>query len=243
MSNLKSSVKKILPEWMIKRIVKAKDFFFDGYALKSYSQEGEDIILRRIFERKKIGFYVDVGAYHPKRFSNTYFFYKRGWRGINVDAMPGSMIPFKRIRPRDINLEVPISSSNQTLTYYIFNEPGLSGFSKELSIERDSNNNDYKIIRTIEMKTHTLEKVLEKYLPRNQLIDFMSIDVEGLDYEVLISNNWTRFKPQVVLVEVLEKSFEELRKHEITQFMQYKGYSLYAKCGRTVFYMDLAVNK
>ena len=71
----------------------------------------------------------------------------------------------------------------------------------------------------------------------------MSIDVEGLDYEVLISNNWTRFRPQVVLVEVLKKSFEELRKHEITQFMQYKGYSLYTKCGRTVFYMDLAVNK
>ena len=64
-------------KWMIRKIVKAKNFFFDGYALKSYSQEGEDMILRRIFERKKTGFYIDIGAHHPKRFSNTYYFYKK----------------------------------------------------------------------------------------------------------------------------------------------------------------------
>lgn len=243
MSKLKLALKKILPEWMVVSISTVKDFFFDRKALESYSQEGEDIILRRIFERKKFGFYVDVGAYHPKRFSNTYFFYERGWRGINVDAMPYSMIRFKIIRPRDINLEVPISSNNQTLTYYVFNEPALNGFSKVLSIERDSSNDGYKLINKIEMKTHTLEEVLEKHLPRNQQIDFMSVDVEGFDYEVLISNNWTRFRPQVVLVEVLKKSFEELKKHKLTQFMQHKGYSLFTKCENTVFYMDSAVNR
>src|SRR5690242_3324544 len=69
-----------------------------GWAVKSYSQEGEDRILHSIFETVADGFYVDIGAHHPKRFSNTYLFYQRGWRGINVDAMPGSMVRFKRVR-------------------------------------------------------------------------------------------------------------------------------------------------
>lgn len=58
------------------------------------------------FRKKKIGFYVDVGAHHPMRFSNTYFFYRMGWSGINIDAMPGSMKEFKKYRRRDINLEL-----------------------------------------------------------------------------------------------------------------------------------------
>ena len=57
----------------------------------SFSQEGEDLVLARIFEGKKNGFYVDIGAHHPTRFSNTHYFYRRGWSGINIDAMPGSM--------------------------------------------------------------------------------------------------------------------------------------------------------
>jgi len=88
-------LRKLLPigltEWL--RIV------LDKYALKSYSQEGEDMILRRIFEDNETGFYVDVGAHHPARFSNTNYFYKRGWRGLNIDAMPGSMSKFKKYRP------------------------------------------------------------------------------------------------------------------------------------------------
>ncbi len=82
--------------------------------------------MSRYFENKKTtGFYVDVGAHHPLRFSNTYKFYKRGWHGINIDAMPGSMDLFNRLRHRDINLERAVSDSKQILTYYAFNEPAL----------------------------------------------------------------------------------------------------------------------
>jgi hypothetical protein len=66
----------------------------EPYLNQSYSQEGEDMVLYRTFETVKEGFYVDVGAHHPDRFSNTYKFYKQGWRGINIDAMPGGMDPF-----------------------------------------------------------------------------------------------------------------------------------------------------
>ncbi len=87
-----------------------KSIFFDIYATKSYSQEGREIILRRILEKKKtVGFYIDVGAHHPKRLSNTYYFYKKGWRYMNIDAKPKCMKIFRRTRPRDLNLEFAIS--------------------------------------------------------------------------------------------------------------------------------------
>ena len=137
---LKQIVKILLPKNLVEKLSIIKNNYFDGYARKSYSQEGEDMILRRLFEKQKTGFYVDVGAHHPKRFSNTLFFYKKGWHGINIDAMPNSMSLFDKIRPRDINLEVPISEKKQKLKYYMFNEPALNGFSKELAEKRDGKN-------------------------------------------------------------------------------------------------------
>lgn len=86
---------------------------WDKFFEKSYSQEGEDLILKRFFSNKEKGFYIDIGAHHPKRFSNTYLFYSKGWNGINIDAMPGSMRLFNQIRKRDLNLEVPIAKKRK----------------------------------------------------------------------------------------------------------------------------------
>ena len=200
-----------------------------------YSQEGEDMVLNRVFGGKNNGFFVDVGAHHPKRFSNTYFFYKSGWRGINIDAMPGSMDAFKRTRPLDTNIEVPVSDTNEVLTYYIFNEPALNGFSKELS---DSRNNlrDYKIIDTKELRTRTLADILDEFLPQGQAIDFLSIDVEGLDFQVLRSNNWDKYQPDIVLVEVLGSTLNQIMTSETTQYMENLGYAIFAKTFNTVFF-------
>jgi hypothetical protein len=85
------------------------------------------------FNRGKKGFYVDVGAHHPLRFSNTYLFYKKGWRGINIDATPGSMKLFNKIRPEDTNIESPVSNTHRKMSYYIFDEPALNSFSSKLS--------------------------------------------------------------------------------------------------------------
>src|SRR3989344_4572766 len=80
-------------------------WFYDLLGKRSYSQSGEDMILRSIFDDKKEGFYVDVGAFHPKLYSNTYYFYKRGWRGINIEPNPGANFG---IRKGDINLKCGI---------------------------------------------------------------------------------------------------------------------------------------
>lgn len=232
---MKSILKKILTKSVINSIVNIKNNYLDGYALKSYSQEGEDMILRRLFEKQSIGFYVDVGAHHPKRFSNTYYFYKKGWNGINIDAMPGSMNFFKKIRHRDINIEKPISSKKQVLTYYAFNEPALNGFSKEISEARDGLNN-YKIEFTKDIETSTLEEVLDENLPSSQVIDFLSIDVEGLDFDVIKSMNIKKYRPRVILVEILGSSLSDLKQDPIYKFLIDEDYALYAKAVNTVIF-------
>lgn len=234
---LKKMLKMVLPESAIEKMVDVKNNYFDGYALKSYSQEGEDMILRRLFEKQQTGFYVDVGAHHPMRFSNTYFFYKKGWRGINIDAMPDSMKPFEKIRPRDINIEEPVSDKKQVLTYYAFNEPALNGFSKELSEQRDGQGN-YFIKFTKDIETSTLEEILDTNLPKNQEIDFLSIDVEGLDLMVLKSNNFKKYKPKVILIEILGSSLNEIEKNEISNYLKEYDYSIYAKAVNTVIFIS-----
>ena len=232
---LKQIVKIILPKNVIDKLNIIKNNYFDGFSLKSYSQEGEDMILRRLFEKQKTGFYVDVGAHHPKRFSNTFFFYKKGWSGINIDAMPNSMRLFNEIRPRDTNLEIPISDKKQKLKYYMFNEPALNGFSKELAEKRDGKD-DYKIISEKDMETSTLEEIFEKHLPHGQEIDFMSIDVEWLDFQVLKSNNWRRFRPKFVLVEILGSSINDVTNSKEYKYLAGFEYEIFAKAVNTVIF-------
>lgn len=234
---MKKILKKIIPKTYHQDLINLRNIFFDGYCLKSYSQEGEDIILRRIFERQKTGFYVDVGAHHPKRFSNTYRFYKKGWRGINIDAKPGCMEIFRKIRPRDINLEFAIFNKRQTLIYYCFNDPALNSFSKTGAIEMNKKE-EYKIIDEIKIETLTLVEVLDAYLPSDTTIDFLSVDVEGLDFQVLTSNDWSKYMPNVVLVEDSNFSFDSSDNSKIYKFLMDKGYHLVAKTWNTVFYIN-----
>jgi len=237
MNKIKKFVKYIIPQKCLKIIIELKQFLIDVYANKSYSQEGEDMILRRIFEKQKTGFYIDVGAHHPKRFSNTYYFYKKKWRGVNIDAMPGSMKLFQKIRPRDINLEIAISDKAQELTYFLFNEPALNTFSKPLSEKRDGKG-EYKACKKIKIKTFTLEKVLNDYLLENVEIDFLSIDVEGLDFQVLKSNNWYKYKPKIILIEDLDFSFNNLKNSNIYKFLTDKDYQLLTKTLNTLIFIN-----
>ncbi|MFB8790194.1 MAG: FkbM family methyltransferase [Potamolinea sp.] len=194
------------------------------------------MILSRIFEDKNNGFYVDVGAHHPQRFSNTYYFYLLGWKGINIDAMPNSMKLFHKTRPKDINLERAISDIRQTLTYYAFNEPALNSFCKDLADTYRKLN--YELAFEKEIQTYTLSQILDEYLPLNQTIDFLSIDVEGLDYQVLNSNNWEKYRPAVVLVEDLQQaSIDEANQSKVACFLREYNYVLYCKTANTLIFL------
>ena len=224
------TIEKVI--FKIKKLLFGEDFF-----LKSYSQEGEDMLLNRIFSNKKKGFYIDIGAHHPKRFSNTYYFYKRGWTGINIDAMPGSMKEFNKIRSGDINLEIAVMEAPATALYYQFNDAALNGFSESLSHARDGLR-DYVIERKVEIQGLPLSEILKRSMPVNVPIDFMSIDVEGLDFEVLRSNNWILYRPKLVLIEMLVSTLESILDHEIYLYMKSHGYQLYAKTLNTVFFIE-----
>lgn len=211
---------------------------FNRYVQVSYSQEGEDLILSRLFESRESGFYVDVGAHHPIRFSNTYRFYRRGWRGINIDAMPGSMDAFHRVRQRDINLEIPVLKERGVLSYYQFNEPALNSFSPELSKERNGKNG-CRVVNVVELEGLPLRDILSEHLPSpEQRIDFMSIDVEGLDLAVLESSDWERFRPSAVLVEIERSSLHTISNDPIYRYLSGHGYHIFAKAFQTVFFLS-----
>lgn len=236
MKQKKSLEKLIYHERTIRLVKFLKTYFFDAYATKSYSQEGEDMILSRLFERQKKGFYVDVGAHHPERFSNTCYFYKKGWNGINIDAMPGSMKTFRKLRRRDINLEEGVSTEKKELFYYIFNEPALNGFSQELS-ETEYASSKYYIVKKTKIIVRPLSEILDEYLPGGVNIDFLSVDVESMDYEVLQSNNWKKYKPKAVLVEMLNSDFEKITGDPVYLFLKEKGYKLFAKSVNTAIFI------
>lgn len=204
---------------------------------KSYSQDGEDVVLASFYEDTKYyhGFYVDIGAHHPVRFSNTWMFYKKGWRGINIDPTPGSMIPFKFMRRQDINLEIGIGQKSETILFHCFNEPALNTFDIELANERNTGK-PYKILKKIEVRTEPLSNILNTFLPKGKQIDFFTIDVEGLDLQVLQSNDWEKYSPKYILVEDIYFRISKPNTSPIYEFLCNQGYEIVSVLKRTIIY-------
>lgn len=243
MKKFKNTVKKIIPRRIIEGIQFVRKNYTDICAVKSYSQEGEDMILRRFFENKDVGFYIDVGAHHPKRFSNTYYFYKKGWKGINIDAMPNSMKVFDKLRKRDINIEAAISNEKIILTYYEFNETALNGFSKPISLMRNELEN-YSIVDSYPITTKTLDEVLNTFIKEiPEEIDFITIDVEGFDFNVLRSLDLNKYRPGLILIEMLSETLEDIIYNEISFYLKKFDYKPYAKTFNTVFFINDSFNK
>ncbi len=211
------------------------------YVKHAYSQEGEDLVAFRLLaldQYPRVGFYVDVGAHHPFRYSNTQYFYERGWHGINIDATPGGMSEFQSVRPLDTNLEIAIAEKERTLTFYEFSAPELNSFNKELSEARAAVPG-CKIINTRSVVTRSLKSILEEHLPSGKQIDFLSIDVEGLDLEVARSNDWQKFRPLLVLVEDSSVSnVREVFNTPISQFLGEQGYELISKTALTLIFAE-----
>ena len=204
-----------------------------GYDISTYffTNSGEDAILQSIFSKKlskkEKGFFVDIGAYHPYKASNTYLFYINGWTGINIDARPGSMKAFNQVRPKDINLENGVGEKEDTLLYYFIDDnSSMNSFSKKFLL----NTGMYKHVKKeIPVKVLPLNNILNQYSSEFDRIDILNIDVEGFDMEVVKSNDWSKFRPSVIVIELNCKSIHDLKDNETAKYLCDLGYDIIAK--------------
>jgi len=164
----------------------------------THAQNFEDVILARLFEGKERGFYVDIGAGHPSRLSVTKHFYDLGWHGINVEPIFNNWELFRRERPRDVNLNVAVASI-----------PGATQFCETLDDNALSTLNSARIAQLAQTGVRTLtytvecvtgDSILEEH---GEPIDFLKIDVEGAEDDVLRSIDLERYKPGVLVIEAV----------------------------------------
>ncbi|MFS4461104.1 FkbM family methyltransferase [Bdellovibrio sp. HCB2-146] len=199
----------------------------------SFAQEGEDLLILEAMKYKRNGFFVDVGAHHPFRFSNTYALKSYGWTGINIEPNPTLYQYFCKLRPDDINLNCGISNAtSNSLTYYEFDEPALNTFSKETCKKRILEG--HQLISEKTVPVTTLSKIFQKHASDRE-IDLLSVDVEGLDYDVLTTNNWSTVNPKCVLIEDHDFSFD--RSSRIDTFLVSHGYKVVARTLRNSLYV------
>lgn len=168
-----------------------------------FSQEGEDLIVKRLFPVDMKGFYVDVGAHHPTRFSNTYLLYKQGWRGINIEPQPGVAEMFRSIRPGDINIEVAVGNGSVNsgyAKYVCFEEPAYN--SVYYGNDEITNRMKSEIVDVRRIEVRSLDDILFDYSDEFTSINLLCIDVEGLEMQVLNGFSIEKYMPDIVVVEV-----------------------------------------
>jgi FkbM family methyltransferase len=217
---------------------------------KSYSQFGEDAYLYAYFKGQTWqdgkpmylpadGFYVDVGAYSPTECSNTYAFYRQGWHGINIDATPGVMDSFSLLRRRDINLNMAIGAESGELTFYSWGVPNVFNTANpEIARQRAASLGQQPV--EMKVKCMPLAGVLEMYIPPGKTINFLTVDVEGLDLEVLRSNDWSKYRPELVVAEEYSYSIEMLRGSELIKYMDGLDYELLAWLKPSIIFRKLS---
>lgn len=173
---------------------------YDWLGKRSYAQAGEDIIADVVLEKKKCGTYIDVGAYHPKVFSNTYLFYKRGWSGVVIEPRPEAAEKFAQCRSRDKFVGLGVAGKKDVLEFMEFYDGATSTFSKTQA-DKNIKEAGRKMKRKINVAVMPLSDILASAGMEGKIIDLMSVDVEGMDLEVLKSNDWKKWRPMVLIVE------------------------------------------
>lgn len=188
-----------------------------------FSQTGEDVICDFWLD-KRMGVYVDIGSNDPINLSNTYLFYRKGWRGVCVEPNPVLATQFSRVRPDDKIFNIGISSSKKTLPFYVINPDTLSTFS---SSEKDIFvGSGYNLEKTIEVECISLYDLFK--LESLDNVDILSIDTEGTELEILKSNDWRLYRPSMVIVETVSHKPVKKESDLVTTFMTSNKYCLFA---------------
>jgi FkbM family methyltransferase len=202
-----------------------------------YSQSGEDMIMAHVFYKMGIKnpSYLDIGANHPSYISNTYYFYLRGSRGVCVEPNPVLAKKIKQLRSGDIVLNVGVGIDEATeADFYLFpyHAHGLSTFSKkeadywkEIGMANVGKISYEKVIR---VPLQTINNVIKDNFTK--VPDLISIDVEGLDLQILQTLDYNLYAPLVICVESVyyDDQQKEHKRTELIDFLGSKGYETYA---------------
>ena len=206
---------------LVKKLLLFRQTFFKKINKNFYSQFGEDRILDEIIPKDFYnGFYVDVGCFHPKKYSNTYMLFKRGWSGINIDMEEGKIDTFNIARPKDYNFLGAISDKVEKVKIYRNQKFGVSSTIDPGILKKDD------IIDENFITTTTLDNVINNSPLKNKEIDLLNIDTEGNDFKVLKSLNFNIYNPKVIIIETHLKKIEEIIKSEIYIYLTNKEYDL-----------------
>jgi FkbM family methyltransferase len=166
----------------------------------SYAQRYEDMHLLRVFGGQASGFYIDIGAGHPVYDNVSFAFYLRGWSGITVEPNPWLAQLNDAVRPRDRRIQSLVGEKPGEATYYLVEDfHGLSTTVEGHALKAQSEFG--KASQAMRMPVTTLRALCEQYAPTG--IDFLKIDVEGAEREVLLGGDWRRFRPKVIVLEAL----------------------------------------
>ena len=186
----------------------------------SYSQNFEDVMLNRLFGDRDKGFYIDVGAQHPYYDSVTKAFYDRGWRGINIEPVKQYFDLLQQQRAQDTNLNFALGQIESELTFYELEGTGLSSFDRQTA-QAIAEKDNYPIL-TYQVPVKTLADICREYV--TQQIDFLKIDVEGWEEQVLLGNDWQDFRPIVIIVEATIPNSPVKVKTNIPQLLADRDY-------------------
>lgn len=208
---------------------------------QSFSQSGEDMIVDFIFGAIQLDnpTYLDLGAHHPRRYSNTHFFYARGSRGVNVEADPGLFGRFVEERPLDDNLNIGVGvGESGVLPFYVMSTPTLNTFSRA-EAERCVGMGTHRIERIIDVPLMGVNDIIRRHF-RGSAPDFLSVDVEGLDFEIIKSIDLKRYRPVVICVETItfSEDFDGEKINAIAEYLEQFGYLLYADTSINSIFID-----
>ena len=186
-----------------------KKLYYEKYTKKSYSISNVDLIIDRMFSKVEKGVFIDLGCNHPIKFNNTYLLYKRGWRGINIDLDQKSIEEFNKIREKDYNVQSLVSSKSnkEKDIFYYHSRSAINTVSEELIKYRNTDKNKIQVLK---QKTETLENIIERSPYKNKKIDLLSIDIENHEYEALKNFNFSKYKIQVIVIEIHDLKQDKL---------------------------------
>ncbi len=218
---------------MISRWLKV--FSLNGSLRVRFSQYGEDVILHKIF-KNPVGFYIDVGAHHPFRQSNTAYLWCSGWNGINIDANPKSIEIFNKVRKNDENIWAAIVSDNEAslkshIDLICSEKRDLdlgASVSETIATERNAS-------RRISVPTKSLTQIVNSV--KNKSIDYMNIDIEGVDLDAILGMSEWQKLPKVISIETYQKNIRDILSSQVNQQLESFGYELKYHIGLTSIYM------